>query len=288
MSRRMTDLSLIIREYSAVLTEAPMGTPSVNEARYALPPAFSRRPSLESASERVTRSMVRFCSESASIFSKVMRCASEKKSSRPRVSSAIFNALLSSKIDPSSARSASRLCGTDRSVTVALGMRRTHLRKNCSSFRGKIIPESTRRNASHTMAHTEAACELGEQSWPLDGKSSLRFRLGSRLTLRRRSLSLGFAFGLRFGFGLGFHFSFGLGLSLRLSVDLAFHSNFKRRGDLRMQLYRDVELTHALDGLIKLDLATVNPVSLGGEPFGDIEGRHGTEERAFFTSFPFE
>src|SRR5512146_2874458 len=66
--------------------------------------------------------MVRFFSERSTIFPKVTRLASEKKSSRFTMPTARFSAPLSRMMEPSSARSASRLCGDFISAKVVVAM----------------------------------------------------------------------------------------------------------------------------------------------------------------------
>src|SRR5262245_55045457 len=66
-------------------------------------------------------------SESATILSKIRRCASRKKSSASIISAARLNASLCSRIAPSTERSASRLCGSVRSATATSAMLRLRL-----------------------------------------------------------------------------------------------------------------------------------------------------------------
>src|SRR5271165_2755036 len=96
--------------------------PSARDAKYGAPPEASRSPRRCNSSVRVIRSMACWVSPSAIICVKTRRCWSRKKSSARRFSMAAFSALLSSRIAPSTERSASRLLGRGFSRVVSTGI----------------------------------------------------------------------------------------------------------------------------------------------------------------------
>src|SRR5216684_1135745 len=100
-----------------------LGMPSASDARYGAPPAASKSPRRCNSSVKVTRSIACWLSPSEIICVKTRRCWSRKKSSGRRFSIATFSALLSSRIAPSTERSASRLFGSGFSRVGSTGMR---------------------------------------------------------------------------------------------------------------------------------------------------------------------
>src|SRR3954471_10612879 len=94
------------------------GTPSTSGALVAGPPISSSSPDRPSSSFSVTRSIASPRSASLTIRSKIRRCASRKKSAESIISAARLKASLCSRIAPSTERSASRLCGSVRSIAT--------------------------------------------------------------------------------------------------------------------------------------------------------------------------
>src|SRR5262249_14949349 len=89
---------------------------------YAGPPTSSSSPERFSSSLSVTRSIASPRSASFTILSKMRRCASRKKSWASMTSAARVKASLWSRIAPRTERSASRLCGSGRSVVATSGI----------------------------------------------------------------------------------------------------------------------------------------------------------------------
>src|SRR5271165_1636275 len=260
--------------------------PSAREARYGAPPEASRSPRRCNSSVRVIRSMACWVSPSAIICVKTRRCWSRKKSSARRFSMAAFSALLSSRIAPSTERSASRLLGRGFSRVVSTGIELAYnspflryMYHNAqyeasmeiyffAAFPVGRISERCRHCARKFLARqSEWLCIAAEKQC----KSFLRLQklFSARIKKGRKRLRPSSCNELCRKLFHVFFFDVDLDGGVDVAEDLDGHG----------------VIAESLDGLGDVDLALVHLEVLRRERFGDVAAGDGAEHLLVFAGF---
>src|SRR6266581_420468 len=261
-----------------------LGMPSASDARYGAPPAASRSPRRCNSSVSVTRSMACWLSPSAIICVKTRRCWSRKKSSARRFSIAAFSAWLSSRIAPSTDRSASRLFGNGFSNVASAGISAQKAGPSQFAF-SSLLNHNLRVLASvgdfyfsneHFLVRSDAALcvEAGRAS---TGVPVHRF--GNLCKTFRPQKKQGRDFSRP-----GLQQFCGSKRRLRFFL----YGHFDLRGDVAEHLDRHLRFPDDLDRLGELHLTLVGFEALRGKPFRNVGGGHRTEHLIVFTGLARE
>src|SRR5712692_793250 len=227
-------------------------------------------------------------SPSAIICWKTRRCCSRKKSSGLSFSMATFSTWLSSRMAPSTLRSASRLCGKGRSRATWVDMR--SLRFSFADYRA--APRASARPFSLARSRrlqAQAEAEIlrkwrhgvnrigpkmlwmGEHGCANCGKLpplEILWRTAGCSRIKSRPWSTGTAK------------EFMLAGPQKLAFSL--HHDLDRGGDVVVELCGHLVFPDQLDGLAELDLAFVHLVALRGERLGDVRRGDGAEQLIVF------